>query len=94
MPNAGFPEKIGGRIMYPAGPEYFRDYALSFWRVGADVIGGCCGTTPAHITMMAEAIANTPKDALVSVIADLETTAEIEQEPPEDRSQLAQKLEA
>lgn len=94
MPNAGFPEKVGGRIMYPAGPEYFGDYALSFWRAGADVIGGCCGTTPAHIAMIAEAVSTTPKDALVSVISDLEAAAEVEQEPAEDRSQLAKKLEA
>jgi homocysteine S-methyltransferase len=94
MPNAGFPEKVGGRIMYPAGPEYFHDYALSFWRAGADVIGGCCGTTPAHIAMIADAVATTPKDALVSVISDLESAAEVEQEPAEDRSKLAQKLEA
>ena len=47
MPNAGLPEKVGGRIMYSAGPDYFHDYALSFWRAGADVVGGCCGTTPA-----------------------------------------------
>ena len=94
MPNAGFPEKVGGRIMYPAGPEYFRDYALSFWRAGANVIGGCCGTTPAHIAMIADAIDTTTKDILVTVISELETAAVIEQEPPEDRSQLAQKLEA
>ena len=94
MPNAGFPEKVGGRIMYPAGPEYFRDYALSFWRAGANVIGGCCGTTPAHIAMIADAIDTTTKDVLVTVISELETAAVIEQEPPEDRSQLAQKLEA
>ncbi len=94
MPNAGFPEKVGGRIMYPAGPEYFGDYALSFWRAGADVIGGCCGTTPDHIEMIAEAVFATPKDALVSVISDLETAAEVEQKPAEDRSLLAQKLEA
>jgi homocysteine S-methyltransferase len=94
MPNAGFPEKVGGRIMYPAGPEYFHDYALSFWRAGADVIGGCCGTTPAHIAMIAKAVTATPRDALVTVISDLESAAEVEQEPAEDRSQLAQKLEA
>jgi len=93
MPNAGFPEKVGGRIMYPAGPEYFHDYALSFWRAGADIIGGCCGTTPAHITMIADAIAKTPKDALVSVISDLNGVTEIEQAPAEERSQLAHKLE-
>ncbi len=94
MPNAGFPEKVGGRIMYPAGPDYFRDYALSFWREGADIIGGCCGTTPAHITMIAEAVTSTPKDALVTVISDLNGVTEVEHAPAEERSQLAQKLEA
>ena len=49
-PNAGWPEQLGGRIFYPASADYFSDYALSFWRAGASVMGGCCGTTPAHIT--------------------------------------------
>ena len=49
MPNAGWPEQVGGRIMYPAAPEYFGDYALAFWQAGAHVIGGCCGTTPEHM---------------------------------------------
>ena len=57
MPNAGWPEQVEGRIMYPAGPEYFGDYASSFWQSGANVIGGCCGTTPEHIAAMAESIA-------------------------------------
>lgn len=52
MPNAGWPEQVEGRIMYPAAPEYFGKYALSFWEAGASVIGGCCGTTPAHIAAM------------------------------------------
>jgi methionine synthase / methylenetetrahydrofolate reductase(NADPH) len=94
MPNAGFPEKVGGRIMYPAGPEYFHDYALSFWQAGADVIGGCCGTTPAHITMIADTINATTRDVLVTVISDLETAADVDQEPAGDRSQLARKLDA
>ncbi|NLN69465.1 MAG: bifunctional homocysteine S-methyltransferase/methylenetetrahydrofolate reductase [Chloroflexi bacterium] len=94
MPNAGFPEKVGGRIMYPAGPEYFHDYALSLWRAGADVIGGCCGTTPAHIAMIAETVENTPRDAVVSVVSDFEAVVEVEQEPAESCSQMAQKLEA
>ena len=93
MPNAGFPEKVGGRIMYPAGPEYFHDYALAFWRAGANVIGGCCGTTPAHIEVIVKAVKSTTKDALVSIIPEVETVAEIETEPAADRSQLAQKLD-
>jgi len=54
MPNAGWPEQVEGRIMYPAAPEYFGKYAISFWEAGANIIGGCCGTTPAHIAAMVE----------------------------------------
>jgi len=94
MPNAGFPEKSGGRIMYPAGPEYFHDYALSFWRSGASVIGGCCGTTPAHIKVIAETIQKTSRDSLVPVEVESEIKAEIELGPAGEKSKLAQKLEA
>ncbi len=58
-PNAGWPEQLGGRIFYPASAEYFGDYALSSWQAGANVIGGCCGTTPAHIRSMREALDRT-----------------------------------
>ncbi len=59
-PNAGWPEQLGGRIFYPASADYFGDYALSFWKAGASVMGGCCGTTPAHITAMRLALERTP----------------------------------
>src|SRR3990172_12018968 len=55
MPNAGWPEQAGGRIMYPAGPEYFGQYAQAFRQAGAALIGGCCGTTPRHIIAMPNA---------------------------------------
>jgi len=48
-PNAGWPEQVGGRIMYPADPDYFGDYALSFREAGASIVGGCCGTDPDYI---------------------------------------------
>ena len=54
-PNAGWPEQVGGRIMYPADAEYFGDYALSFREAGANIVGGCCGTTPQHISAMKKA---------------------------------------
>jgi methionine synthase I (cobalamin-dependent)/5,10-methylenetetrahydrofolate reductase len=56
MPNAGFPETVGGRTMYPATVEYFADYALTFKALGARIIGGCCGTTPEHIAAMRTAL--------------------------------------
>ena len=61
MPNAGWPEQVEGRILYPAEPAYFGEYAVSFWQAGADVIGGCCGTTPEHIAAMAQSIASLPE---------------------------------
>ena len=59
-PNAGWPEQVSGRIMYPADPEYFGDYALSFRAAGASIVGGCCGTTPAHIASMRKALDSAP----------------------------------
>jgi homocysteine S-methyltransferase len=52
MPNAGWPERVAGRIMYPATADYFADYAVAFCQAGAAIIGGCCGTTPEHIAQM------------------------------------------
>ncbi len=56
MPNAGMPREIGGRKMYMASPEYMATYARHLLQAGAKVIGGCCGTTPAHIRAMVEGI--------------------------------------
>lgn len=94
MPNAGFPERSGGRIMYPAGPEYFRDYAYSFWRAGASVIGGCCGTTPNHVRVMVDALENPPVEIRVNGIFNLDAASVDDTEPAEERSQFSKKLEA
>ncbi len=57
MPNAGFPQRIGDRTVYPkSSPEYFALFAGEAAGLGARIIGGCCGTTPDHIRAMAEAI--------------------------------------
>ncbi|HEX9712660.1 MAG TPA: bifunctional homocysteine S-methyltransferase/methylenetetrahydrofolate reductase, partial [Actinomycetota bacterium] len=56
QPNAGGPQRLGGRILYPATPEYLAEYAARFVAAGAWLIGGCCGTTPAHIHAMTAAL--------------------------------------
>lgn len=66
MPNAGFPESVGGRVMYPATADYFGEYALTFKAIGAAVIGGCCGSTPAHIRAMRRAL-DDPSRALPEI---------------------------
>jgi methionine synthase / methylenetetrahydrofolate reductase(NADPH) len=67
MPNAGFPELVGGRLAYPAGPAYFAQYALALRDMGVAVIGGCCGTTPEHTQAMREALDSTPKSHQTSI---------------------------
>jgi len=57
MPNAGFPKREGDRIVYPkSSPQYFARFAREAAALGVRILGGCCGTTPAHIQAMAEAV--------------------------------------
>jgi len=49
QPNAGLPVLSGERAVFPMGPEEFGACAARFRALGADVIAGCCGTTPDHI---------------------------------------------
>jgi len=90
-PNAGWPEQLGGRIFYSASAEYFGDYALSFWQTGADVIGGCCGTTPAHIRSMRTALDQTDQIKKIDPagLSAAQDDAEMEQAAPTD---MARKL--
>jgi len=91
-PNAGWPEQVGGRIMYPADAKYFGEYALSFREAGASVVGGCCGTTPAHIASMRRALASAGAPAPLTVTPlPVEEEALEGAQPP---SELAQKLSA
>lgn len=55
--NSGFPEYLDGRYIYRATPDYFAAMALEMVAAGANLIGGCCGTTPDHISALAKAIA-------------------------------------
>ncbi len=48
-PNAGLPRRVDERMVYVSTPEYFGVYARRMIRVGARLVGGCCGTTPEHI---------------------------------------------
>ena len=89
-PNAGWPEQVGGRIMYPADAEYFGDYALSFREAGACIVGGCCGTTPQHIAAMRKVLDTAPQiDQTHIVVLPQEDLIEEAQEQP---TKFAQKL--
>jgi homocysteine S-methyltransferase len=57
QPNAGLPRLVSGRFVYSTSPEYFAEYTRYFLATGVTLVGGCCGTTPAHMEAMAEAVA-------------------------------------
>jgi len=57
MPNAGMPQLVGGRFLYIASPEYFAEFAARAVDLGVRLVGGCCGTTPAHVRAMRERLA-------------------------------------
>src|SRR6202140_4300850 len=57
MPNVGFPQRAGDRVIYPkSSPEYFDLFAREAVVLGARILGGCCGTTPEHIRAMVKAV--------------------------------------
>jgi homocysteine S-methyltransferase len=56
MPNAGMPRAVEGRNIYLCSPEYMAGFARKAIAAGAQIVGGCCGTTPNHIRAMRSAI--------------------------------------
>ncbi len=93
LPNAGWPEMVGGRVMYPATPDYFGDYALAFQEAGACVVGGCCGTTPQHIQAMRAALDDPARPQPKLIVVKDRAAFEVG-DAPEQPTKLAQKLAA
>ena len=55
QPNAGYPRRVADRLVYMATPEYFGVWAKRFFKAGVALVGGCCGTSPAHTQRIASA---------------------------------------
>jgi homocysteine S-methyltransferase len=94
MPNAGWPERVGGRIMYPASPDYFGDYTRGLREAGASMIGGCCGTTPDHIAEMREVLNNPDVEILTNGFRISFEEGEPSLITSDRPSQLSQKLDS
>lgn len=62
LPNAGFPEIIHERTVYPNSPIYFARKVKEIKKLGASIIGGCCGTNPSYIKKLSEIIDNKPEN--------------------------------
>jgi len=89
QPNAGYPQVVQGRLFYGASPEYFASFARDFVTLGVKILGGCCGTTPAHIEALAKAVHEKGAEPTIEVF-------ELQEEPGEETalppSTLAEKL--
>ena len=97
MPNAGKPVSVEGRNIYLCSPEYMSQYARRYVQLGVKVIGGCCGTTPAHIKeIRSEVRSLQPGVRQIAVTAHAPSThaSRMTPVPTARKSQLGAKLAA
>lgn len=93
QPNAGLPEVVEGRVLYLCSPEYIAHYARRFLKAGVSVVGGCCGTTAAHIgAIVGVARSLAPSRPVVEILTPSEARTEHEPVPREKKSRLAKSL--
>jgi methionine synthase / methylenetetrahydrofolate reductase(NADPH) len=94
MPNAGSPAIVDGRYVYLCTPEYMATYAMRFLAAGVSVVGGCCGTTPAHIKGLIGAVRMaTPSRVVVSPVRPATRPREAPKPiPVEEKSPFSKKL--
>jgi len=96
QPNAGVPRTVRDRQIYMASPEYMAEYARRMVQLGVRFLGGCCGTTPAHVralrAVVGEAGAKPVARTRAAVGRAVERTAEVAHVPLAERSRLGAKL--
>ena len=101
QPNAGMPQLVEGRSIYLSTPEYMAEYARRMIRhAGVNILGGCCGTTPAHIRAIKSAVKMLQPGSDAQPVADLDAapeapiSADFRPIPQAEKSPLAAKLAA
>lgn len=92
QPNAGWPMQVGDRMLYPSTHEYFGVFADQALDIGVSIVGGCCGTTPAHTAAMRAAIDRRGVGPAATIDVAPIPVRRIELLPPEAPTRLAQKL--
>jgi homocysteine S-methyltransferase len=93
QPNAGNPREVSGRKMYMASPDYMAKYAKRLINAGVKFIGGCCGTTPEHIKLIADAVrALSPGRSTVHAVSVAEPSVKVDPVPLAKRSRFGHKL--
>jgi len=91
LPNVGLASMSGRRLVFPhATPSYFAEFAARARELGARLIGGCCGTTPAQIAAIREAVDAGRRPAGSFLVRERERAAPLR--APEDETLLARTL--
>jgi methionine synthase / methylenetetrahydrofolate reductase (NADH) len=84
MPNIGLASLAGNKLVFPhATPEYFSDFAAHARDLGAQIIGGCCGTTPVEIEAIAAAVTEARTARSPLVVHEREVTLSVVETPEE-----------
>ncbi len=89
QPNAGLPRRVGNRFIYVSTPDYFADYARRFLAAGVRLIGGCCGTTPQHISAMHKVLVEFAPNLATTTASNQPAHVEAVRERARVRSQSA-----
>ena len=89
MPNAGYPTVLGRRTMFQGTADYFGRKLAEIVRAGASIVGGCCGTTPAHIAQAAAAL-----NAVPQIRISARPSGEPARRPAASANTLAEKLDS
>jgi methionine synthase I (cobalamin-dependent)/5,10-methylenetetrahydrofolate reductase len=93
QPNVGLPSRSGGRLVYPhATPDYFGEFAAQARSLGARIIGGCCGTTPAQIAAIRAAVDEKREPRVVFLAVERDVLARPAAAP--EKTRLEGRLEA
>ena len=93
QPNVGLPSRRGGALVYPnATADYFAEFAAQARTLGARIIGGCCGTTPAQIAAISAAVEQEREPRVPFAAIERETP--VAAAAPSGKTGLQRKLEA
>jgi methionine synthase I (cobalamin-dependent)/5,10-methylenetetrahydrofolate reductase len=92
QPSPGLPRMVDGRWIFQASPEYLGEFAARAFRMGARAVGGCAGTTPAHIRAMRGALAQERATSTTVRFVEVKGQEPQPEVPVAERSRWAEKL--
>ena len=85
QPNAGLPESVNGKTVFNVSPDEFAQDMKKMAEIGVSYLGGCCGTTPEHISKMIELCsdmpANIPEKKSRTLVSSYSQTVELDKKP-------------